>query len=46
MSALLAGPALQLVSPAGKDTLKGFGHDAWWVVDHQGRADLRDPRAC
>jgi NADH-quinone oxidoreductase subunit H len=32
MSAMLAAPALQLVSAAGKDTLKGFGHDAWWVV--------------
>jgi NADH-quinone oxidoreductase subunit H len=36
MSALLATPvlqpALQMVSAAGKDTLKGFGHDPWWVV--------------
>ncbi len=32
MSALLAGPALEMVSAAGKDTLKGFGSDAWWVI--------------
>ncbi|CAN5562374.1 NADH-quinone oxidoreductase subunit NuoH [soil metagenome] len=25
-------PMLDLVSAAGKDTLKGFGADAWWVV--------------
>ena len=32
MSAQLAAPALETVSAAGKDTLSGFGHDAWWVI--------------
>ncbi len=32
MSASLAAPVLQMVSAAGKDDLKGFGHDPWWVV--------------
>ena len=31
MSAL-AAPVLQMVTATGTDELKGFGHDAWWVI--------------